>query len=628
MQQPDLSLTSLIITSGAEALHKYAQIPAGKLVGYDIETTPKPQWKAYEKAGLDPHTTDIRTVQFYTPATECLVIDLRANPEFTFREDLHYVAHYAIFEMMHSRMAFGATFAGGIEDTILMEQLIYATRAVPHTPDPDDEVPEEEQGLAKFRIDGYSLEACLNRHFGISIDKSLQKSDWGAATLSDEQLRYAALDAKAAYVLGLRQIQIIKQENMMEVYKLQRDMLHVVADMQIKGIAVDWDKHAQLVQRWETELSELNEQCAKLFGQIEVKGRMQPVNVNSSLQMAQWLRLKKPELVATWPRTAPSKLYPLGNLQFGSKIIPDYAAEHPEFGVLLRQKKLQKLVSSFGNSLLEHKNPVTGRIHPQYKLGATSTGRMSSNSPNLQQSVRDEEFRSLFTVADRNLMVGGDFNQIEVQVQGQLSGDPIMLKNYAQGGDIYIALANEMFKKLVDRDSKERKLGKECVLSLSYGMQWRSFKKRAKLAGLVISDEQSQYYVRTYYDTFHVYVQWCSSIRASADITGEAVTKLGKRRKIASDKTFTQAANLVVQGTAAELMQLCMVKLRAALAPYRATIIATIHDEILIECAASEAVSIQPIFEMCARQAFEQLFAHPSKDILQANIGTTWASVK
>lgn len=627
--QPDLSLTNLIVTHGAEALAKYAQIPAGKLVGYDIETTPKPTWKSYEKAGLDPHTTDIRTVQFYTPATECLVIDLWEFPLFRLREDLHYVAHYAIFELMHSRMRFDVKFAGGLEDTILMEQLIYATRAVPHAPDPDDEVPEEEQGLAKFRIDGYSLEACLNRHFGISIDKSLQKSDWGAETLSDEQLRYAALDAKAAYVLGLRQIQIIKQENMMEVYKLQREMLHVVADMQITGIAVDWDKHAKLVQRWETELAQLNEQCAQLFGQIEVKGRMQPVNVNSSLQMAQWLRLKKPELVSTWPRTAPSKLYPLGNLQFGSKVIPDYAAEHPEFGVLLQQKKLQKLVSSFGNSLLKHKNPVTNRIHPQYKLGATSTGRMSCNSPNLQQSPKDPEFRELFVAPVGNRIVGGDFNQIEVQVQGQLSHDEVILANYAAGDDIYMTLARKIFpKKKITKTSKERQVAKQLVLSLGYGMGATKFKLYCKQAGVIISQEEAETYHRAYHETFTTYSQWCSSVRTSVEINGEAVTKLGKRRKIASDKVYTQAPNLTVQGTAAELLQLCMVKLRAALQPYQAVIVAAIHDEILIECDAREADSIQPIFEMCARQAFEQLFAHPSKDILQANIGITWASVK
>jgi DNA polymerase-1 len=623
------SLTTLSITTNADAVALYETIPAGTLVGLDIETMRLPQFINDNMAGLDPHRSAIRLIQFYTPTLGALVIDLGECPSFAIRDDLRYVAYNALFEIKFIRHRYNNTFAAGIECGMLMEQLIYATRAVPHTPDPDDEVPEEEQGLAKYKIDGYSLAAAINRHYGIHVDKSMQMSDWGGVQLTEEQIRYAASDAVYAYHLGLRQIQIIKQEGMLEIYKLQRDMLHVVADMELTGIAVDWERHAELMKVWDTELAELNAKCVELFGTLEIKGKKQPVNVNSSIQLGMWLRLKKPELIATWPRTNPSKLYPQGNLQFGSKVLPDYAAEHPEFAVLLKQKKLQKMVSSFGQSLVGHKNPVTNRIHPSYKLGSTSTGRMSCNSPNLQQAPSDKQFRELFTVPLGNRMVGGDFAQIEVQVQGQMSGDPVMIENYRKGDDIYKTLACKLFNLPdVEKTSKERKLGKELVLSLAYSMQWRTFKLRAKLAGILISDEESMNYCKGYHDTFHVYSQWCNGIRTKAELTGEATTLMGKKRKISPDKVFTQAVNLVIQGTAAELLQLTMVLLRKALQPYQAIIIACIHDEILIECVAEDADCVKEVFEACARQAFEKMFSHKSKDILEANIGMTWAQVK
>ncbi len=596
---------------GTDAIDAYFSIPKDRVVGLDIETYARPEFKAHKNSGLDPHLSLIRLIQFYTPSTGALIIDLLEHPNFVLREDLIYVGHNFLFELKHLQHTFNVKFESSIHCTMLMDQLIVPAMVTPYTPDYDELDDSDLDGTAKYKQDGYSLAASYYRHFKKHVSKEMQNSDWSQLVLTTEQYEYAAFDAVAAYELAIRQIQILKKLNLYNIYKLQRDMLFVVAEMELTGVAVDWEKHKILCNKWQTELDSLTTMARQLFGAI---------NINSSTQLGEWLRKNRPELVDEWPKT------PKGALQFSSKALPDYAETYKEFGVLLRQKKLQKMVTAFGDSLLKHKSPATGRVHPSYRLGSTHTGRMSCSNPNFQQCPRDPEFRQLFIVADGMKMVAGDFAQIEVQVQGQLSCDPVMLKNYENGDDIYITLAKEVFK-TVEVTKQQRQVAKQLVLSLGFGMGAKKFKMYCHQAGVELTTEEASQYHRLYHDTFKVYSTWCNEVRLKAELTGEAVTVTGKRRKIAADEVYTKAPNLCVQGSACELLQMTMVELRKKYHG-KVKIIAAVHDEILLECPDKLVEPCKKLFEQTARNVFKTMFTYPSKNILDANIGNNWAEVK
>ena len=235
----------------------------------------------------------------------------------------------------------------------------------------DEDTPNtEKSGLTRYKRPGVSLEFLVAQYLDTQILKAQQTSNWNAEKLSDEQIKYAALDAVVTVLLAFKLLPILNAEKMMEVYKLQCLSLIAICEMEYLGVKVDWDQHSRLVRSWEEGLHQAEVQTNLFFGDI---------NKGSPKQLGEWLTTSKPELVDIWPRTEK------GAITFTVTALSDFR-HLPEIKALFNWKKYQKLLTTYGASFADgHKNPVTNRVHTQFTVGQTATGRMSSGKPNMQQ---------------------------------------------------------------------------------------------------------------------------------------------------------------------------------------------------------------------------------------------------
>jgi len=586
--------------------------------GLDIETAKRPKYKDHPRAGLDPYLSQIRLLQIYD-GERVWIFDLfkikTGLKDFgPFLRSRKFYAHYALFEIQHLAHA-------GFPDldigcSMILDQLIYnADNAGVVLEESDEEYFEENpEGVARYKANNHSLAGVTNRLFKFELDKQLQTSDWSKPELSKEQYVYAGSDAVLTYHIAKILSKKVKEYGMWPHYSLLKKSQHALSDMQLNGMPVDSKLHTELIEQWDDKRGEAQRKCYGYF---------KDTNLNSSPQMEKWLEnyLKKdPELLARWPKT------PKGKYSFNAAAIADFSHLDP-IKYLLQYKQWQKLVSTYGVSIQEMMHPVTGRLHTEFTLSETRTGRMSSRRPNLQNQPTDSGLREIFAVSKGSSLIVADFSQIELRIQSELSRDPVMRKVYKENGDIYITLAEQFFKKKIDKEKnpEERKFGKVVMLALGYGMGATMLVKRSRMAGVKLPDNDIVRAHASYRKLFQRYISWCDETRAEAAQLGYARTMLGKMRRIAADKVYTQAPNLRVQGSAAELMLLAVCRIRKNLGS-RGKLLCVVHDELLCECPNANAEEVSKIVKDGMCWAMEYLFPRAvSFDVTQPKICRHWA---
>lgn len=260
-----------------------------KILGIDIETAPKCD---HPKAGLDPYMTRISLVQVYDPKAKKLyvfdVLEKGIQHLSSIFTDYELIAHNAKFELTHLMQA-GVTFKNSMHCTMLMSQLIGAIHTPTEDPDEDelDTPVGERDGMGAYKRLSHSLENCAIRWLSVAPDKNLQTSKWGERPLSQDQIRYAALDALLAYDLFQIFFRILKKFDMLKIYKLQKKALLPIIDMEVNGIAFDWLAHERMIKKWKEDFLNVDAEAQKIFHGI---------NISSPKQMAVWLQKKYSEL--------------------------------------------------------------------------------------------------------------------------------------------------------------------------------------------------------------------------------------------------------------------------------------------------------------------------------------------
>jgi DNA polymerase-1 len=453
----------------------------------------------------------------------------------------------------------------------------------------------------------------------MAVDKQLQGSDWGAE-LSKEQYMYAALDAVLTHAVAVKLAERVKKHGLERAYKSIRDTQMIVAKMELNGMPVDWEYHRTLIDQWKAEEEKASVAVKQYFGDI---------NVASPKQMRQWLEktFSREELKA-WPRTKPTSKAPNGNYSFEHDQI-SFMRNVPAVGALLEYKRWAKLLSTYGESLREKRNPVTGNIHTSFTLCSTATGRMSSRNPNVQNMPSEDWFRNVFCAPPGWSLVVSDFSQIELRLQAEMSQDPQMLKIYRDGLDAYCEMAGSVYGgKVTKEDKAKRSVGKVLMLSLGYGMGVNTLERRGKIAGIYQPRSFWEKAFKAYKDKFKHYAKWCENIRTRATKLGYIDTLGGMRRKLDPDFIYTQSVNTVIQGTAAELMRLALQKVDKEVASY-GYIVAPVHDEIVLAVPneASEEASKALTNGMCS--AMQEMFPKAaSHNVAKAAVASRWGEAK
>lgn len=590
-----------------------------EIIGLDIETAKigKENPKDAPQPGLDPRLSKIRLVQFCIK-DEIWVFDLfKVNFE-TLRDLLRsysFAAHYGQFERGHLYHLYKEHF--NIDCTMVMEQYIDKAEISKFSKEKGVSDDDEDEEFRPFQ--GYSLFVLCEKYFNYQMDKFYQDSDWGG-DLVPEQIIYAALDAIAAFYLYPILTKILEQHEMIRAWKVTRAAAKIVCEIQYTGFKLDTEAHKKLMDHWAVEKAALNDEVQQHFGLT---------NLNSSKQLGKWLEsVANANTLAAWPRTKK------GAYSFGAKALVDFI-QAPPIAVLLKAKKFNKLISAFGESLLEKVHPITNRIHSSYDEAGTFTGRMSCSKPNLQQSPHTKEFRSIFIAEKGNKLVIGDLSQIEVRVQAEISRDPNQLKVYTEGLDIYRYMASLVLNKPIEEvTEQERDVFKQVILSLSYGMGAPKLRTNIQLGtGIKISEEQAYGYWNAYHKKMVPrYSQWCNEERERAKRLGYSRTILGKKRKFSESEIFTGSPNQVIQGTAAEVLKAGKVFTWAAVnkdGKCRGKFILTMHDELAIECKEREAEYCARAMEEGMTKGFTYLFPNGiTRGLIKAKICDSWADKK
>jgi DNA polymerase I-like protein with 3'-5' exonuclease and polymerase domains len=549
-----------VITDPADLEQALGAISGNSIIGVDTETT-----------GLDAFRSRVRLLQIATP-DQSYVFDLfqvRAFDHASLRSIMSTphttkIFHNAKFDVKMLLHHFNLE-VRGVFDTLLASQLIGAGRS---------------EG-------GHGLAAVSDRHLGELVDKSMQVSDW-SGTLSNAQYEYAAKDA--ALMLPLRDALAEKLASLglEDAAKLEFECVLPISAMELAGMAIDGDCWRRLVadvERAHEALSlELKRELAGGIPQLSLFDEPPNINLDSPTQIIGTLARMgiKVEGTRSW------QLQPL-------------AKQHPAIAKLLEYRSVQKSLSSYGLSLLNHIHPATGRIHPDFRqIGATG-GRMSCSDPNLQQVPNTPEYRSCFRAPAGRKLVIADYSQIELRILADWSQDTALVKALLSGEDLHCVTASQMFGIPLDQVTKhQRAAAKQLNYGIMYGLGAQGLAARIDCPA-----EEAEGLIRKY---FVAYSGVASFLREAADRAireRESRTRSGRlisftfdsndRSQVAANQRLGK--NAPIQGSSADIIKRALALLYDALKPLDAQIVNCIHDEIVVEVAEAQAEECATILE-------------------------------
>jgi DNA polymerase-1 len=573
-------------------------------------------------AALDPYRSKVRLVQAWAGGGNCYIFDMC------------FVDWADIRPIFDQPLAiFNATFE--------VKRLIHEANIEPAARVYD-------VMTAHWLTDGQrpSLGQAAKINYNIDIPKTLGASDWSADALSQEQLEYAALDAVLCRLIWLTQHTEIFDELDKQAQEVADGAIKAIARMELAGMPVDIDAHRYQIAQWEDDLQEAlaNLQRASPYNDIQSQRGLQK-------HLREQLDDKAFE---EWPRTD-SGLLVTARQQLKLNV------NLPAIAELLRVRGLKKLIQTFGESLLQNINPVTGRLHASFLITGASTGRFSARDPNLQQMPKgkQKDFRSIFAAPPGYMIMALDYSQIELRAVGELISDwfgcdSILRQSFAKGLDAHTATAMSMTGKKDPKDvtRDERQLAKPCNFGLLYRMGDNGFFNYLRANFMPeVTFEQACDLKDAFFAGYPDMAKWQDEYASHSRQMGYTQTVAGRRWRwhwraqeasdldedepFYSDKLMgfsgSYAVNHPVQGSCAEVMMLALAKLDDALPRTTAQLIATVHDEAVL-LVADDPIMVQTIAKLSQEkmtEAFLEVFPEaPTLNLVDPAVGPTWGSLE
>jgi DNA polymerase I len=399
--------------------------------------------------------------------------------------------------------------------------------------------------------------------------------------------------------------------------EVEAPLIGVLARMEVVGIQVDTDELRRVSK-------ELVADCAALEAEIhELAGH--PFNVNSTPQLRTVLYdeigLKPGRRTKTGYSTDAATLESLRD-------------QHPIVEALLRYREVEKLRSTYGETLLAEVKD-DGRIHASFRQTVARTGRLSSERPNLHnipvRSDSGKRFRRVFVPAEGFVFLVADYDQIELRVLAHLAADPGLLQAFSAGTDIHRVVASGVFGVPVDEVTRtQREYSKMVSYGLAYGMEAYGLARR-----LATGVEEAAEIMGRYFAAFPAVRAYMDETVAEARRRGFTRTAFGRIRPLPelADRNFRvrqaaerQAMNAGIQGLAADLFKTALVRVDHALteAKLRSRLVLQVHDEVIVEVADDEREAVGPLVERALTTAAD--LAVPLK--VSMAWGSSWAEAK
>ena len=486
--------------------------------------------------------------------------------------------------------------------------------------------PIDDTMLLSYALDGgrgsHGMDALSERHLGhvcITFDQAIahapgtKKADKTFAGVPiDKATEYAAEDADVTLRLWMALKPRLPAERMTTVYEtLERPLLPVVVAMEGAGIKVDKAILARLSSSFTQSIARLEEEVQALAGEHTGGQRF---NLGSPKQLGELLfdKLKLPGGKRTKSGQWETRAGLLDDLA-GNEELPDDARRL--INTMLEWRQLSKLKSTYTDALPEHIDPTTGRIHTSYALAATTTGRLASTDPNLQNiPVRTKEGREIRTafIADKGAkLISADYSQIELRVLAHIADIPQLKKAFADGLDIHAMTASEMFGVPVkDMPAEVRRRAKAINFGIIYGIS--AFGLSAQLG---ISKQEAGEYITTYFKRFPGIRDYMERTKKFAHDHGYVETVFGRRihypeinTKNPSMRGFLERAsiNAPIQGSAADIIRRAMIRMPGALSDAKlsaTTMLLQVHDELIFEAKEAEVAKALPLVRQVMEKA-------------------------
>jgi DNA polymerase-1 len=307
--------------------------------------------------------------------------------------------------------------------------------------------------------------------------------------------------------------------------------------------------------------------------------------------------------------------------------------EHPIAQRILDYRQLTKLKGTYVDALPELIEPSTGRLHTSFNQTGAATGRLSSSNPNLQNiPIRTElgrEIRAAFIPREGWTLVVADYSQIELRLLAHMSGDPVLQDAFRNGEDIHTRTAAEVMgvpPMLVSK--QERNNAKAVNFGIVYGIS--SFGLAANLG---ISRKEADTYIKAYFERYAGVKKFIDETIAKTRETGIARTLFGRERPIPDMSARNPAArgfaertavNSPIQGTAADMIKLAMVRLDRALAGFQTKLLLQVHDELVLEAPPEELERVKEL----VRREMEGVFVLDVPLLVDVGTGINWRDAK
>lgn len=397
--------------------------------------------------------------------------------------------------------------------------------------------------------------------------------------------RYAAEDAHYAWMLKEKLFPLLVKEGLQNVFEtIEIPLIPILSHLELFGVRLDEPFFAKLSDDFAGELKQLEDKIYELAGSS--------FNINSPKQLSEILfdKLGIPTKGLKKTKTG---------ISTDSSVLEKLKSQHPLPEVLLRYRLIHKLKSTYVDALPAQISPISGRLHTKLNQTGTGTGRLSSSEPNLQNiPISTEEGRRIrrgFIATDGSVLISADYSQIELRILACMSEDEGLISAFEQNIDIHEKTAREVFSigPIVPVPPELRRIGKTLNFGIVYGMS--GFRLSNELG---ITVKEGQQYIDQYFARYPKVKELFSRLEADAANNGEVHTLFGRKRVLMNldttgrDAGFVArvATNAPLQGTAADLIKLAMIKTDAMIKnsgiPCR--MLLQIHDELLFECKKSK----------------------------------------
>ncbi len=397
---------------------------------------------------------------------------------------------------------------------------------------------------------------------------------------------YAAEDSDITLRLYKIFLNNLRSEKLLQIYEnFEKPMVEILAQMEINGVKIDNKFLAKLSEKFGKKIQKLEKD---IFVLTKAK-----FNIGSTKQLGEILynQLKISSLKRTKKGSFATSASVLEDLAFKGHKLPK---------LILEWRQITKLKNTYSDSLQEHLNPKSKRIHTSFLLAATTTGRLASSDPNLQnipiKTEDGKEIRKSFISDKGYSLVSADYNQIEMRILAEIADVKELKKAFLNNDDIHSITASQVFnKKIKDIDQDMRRKAKAINFGIIYGISQYGLAKQIGVSNNEAEDFLNAYFIKfpEIKDYMNETIKFCRKSGYVNNIFGRRTHLIGINDKNYNVRNFQERAaiNAPIQGSASELMRLAMIRLNTEFSEYKnekIKILLQIHDELIFEIKSSK----------------------------------------